>query len=80
MIKFEKYEHSAFTRKKINKFGQKAKILQKMKMLMKSEKKQPVYVRACMTKKIFLFSTTLCAEKKNCRSDRKVKKFLFREL
>ena len=29
MIKFEKYEHSAFTGKKINKFGQKAKILQK---------------------------------------------------
>ena len=29
MIKFEKYELSAFTGKKINKFGQKAKILQK---------------------------------------------------
>ena len=29
MIKFEKYEHSAFTGKKIDKFGQKAKILQK---------------------------------------------------
>ena len=39
MIKFEKHELSAFTGKKINKFGQKAKILEKkMKMPMKSEK------------------------------------------
>mgnify|MGYP006888864102 CR=1 FL=1 len=31
MIKFEKYELSVFTGKKINKFGQKAKILEKNK-------------------------------------------------
>ena len=39
MIKFEKYGLSALTGEKINKFGQKAKILQKMKMPMKYEKK-----------------------------------------
>ena len=38
MIKFEKYELSAFTGKKINKCGQKAKILEKNEMPMKSEK------------------------------------------
>ena len=47
IIKFAKYELSAFIGKKINKFGQKAKILEKMKMPTKSEKKGPVYVRAC---------------------------------
>ena len=46
MIKFEKYEHSAFTEKKINKFGQKAKILQKNENAHEIRKKQPVYVRA----------------------------------
>ena len=47
MIKFEKYEHSAFTGKKINTFGQKAKILQKNENAHEIRKKQPVYVRAC---------------------------------
>ena len=41
MIKFEKYEHSAFTGKKINKFGQKAKILQKNENAHEIRKKRP---------------------------------------
>ena len=41
MIKFEKYEHSAFTGKKMDKFGQKAKILQKNENAHEIRKKRP---------------------------------------
>ena len=51
MIKFEKYELSAFTGKKINKFGQKAKILEKNENAHEIRKKGPVYVRAWKLKK-----------------------------
>ena len=46
MIKFEKYEHSAFTGKKIINLDKKQRFYKNMKMPMKSEKKHPVYVRA----------------------------------
>ena len=48
MIKFQKYELLAFTgKKKINKFGQKAKILQKDENAHEIRKEDPVCVRAC---------------------------------
>ena len=46
MIKFEKYELSAFIGKKINKFGEKAKILAKDENAHEIRKKHTVYVRA----------------------------------
>ena len=48
MIKFEKYEHSAFTAKKIDKSGQKAKILQKKWKCPWNPKKGVFYIRSYM--------------------------------
>ena len=55
MIKFEKYEHSAFTGKKLINLDKKQRFYKKMKMPMKSEKKDPVYVRAWMLRSLYIW-------------------------
>ena len=49
MIKFEKYELSAFTGKKINKFGQKAKIFEKNENAHEIRKKTTVLCPGVIT-------------------------------
>ena len=62
IIKFEKYELSAFTEKTNNKFGQKAKILQKNENAHEIRKKRPglcpgVNSHFCLFTRIYEFLT-----------------------